>query len=183
MSNKKHYIITSITLGLIAMASAALIGVTNLITKNKIAENEIARVNKGITDIFGENARIVDEFAVDNYQYVNYAYRVNNDDYAPQNIAHIFKADGSNMYGKISLLVGFTVSVTGPETKTYKMVGLSVVTNEQTYASTLEENYIDPVKAGERDYEDVSCGATYGAKLIRAMLDEAKLVVESMIDE
>ena len=45
MPNKKHYILTSVTLGLIGAASALLIGVSNMITKERIAQNEI---NKNI---------------------------------------------------------------------------------------------------------------------------------------
>ena len=52
---------------------------------------------------------------------------------------------------------------------------MSVVVNEQTYASTLVENYIDPVNNGEREISDTSCGATYGAKKIAEMINEAEL--------
>ena len=40
MPNKKHYIITAITLGAIAAASAVLIASANLITKKRIEKNE-----------------------------------------------------------------------------------------------------------------------------------------------
>ena len=43
-SQKKHYIITAITLGLIAASSAVLIGVTNLITAKKIEQNEVMKI-------------------------------------------------------------------------------------------------------------------------------------------
>ena len=170
MGNKKHYIVTAITLGLIAASSAGLIGLANLITRDRIAQNEIDKVNAGIKEIFGDNASIFEEktqkeagFAGD-YKYLSSYYIVNNGDDAA-GIA--FRTNGSNMYGKISLLIGYSGA-------THNLMGFTVVVNEQTYATTLEENYIVPVNEGKRDYEDVSCGATYGAKLIRDMVNEAE---------
>ena len=69
------------------------------------------------------------------------------------------------MYGKISLLIGFNLD--------NQFLSLSIITNEQTYASTLKDNYIDLLNKGERDLDDVSCGATYGAKLVRDMIKES----------
>ena len=73
------------------------------------------------------------------------------------------------MYGKISLLVGFN--------NLNQFKGMSIITNEQTYASTLVEKYVEPIQNGSRKIEDVSCGATYGAKLIRDMINDAQSVV------
>ena len=159
---KKHYIITSITLGLIAAASGALIGLANLVTKDKIAQNEKDRINAGISEIFGKSATISSENEVSGYKYTNYLYYVNESSLA-------FRTEGSNSYGKVSLLVGFNYAE-----DEYKFAGLYVVVNEQTYASTLVANYLEPVNGGTRDLEDVSCGATYGAKLVRDMVNEAK---------
>ena len=77
------------------------------------------------------------------------------------------------MYGKISLIIGF-------EAKNHTFIGLYTVVNEQTYASTLEDNYLIPVNNDEREYSDVSCGATYGAKLVRDMVDEASSAVKEI---
>ena len=161
---KKHYVITSITLGLIAAASGALIGLTNLITKDKIAQNEKDKVNAGICEIFGSSAVISSENEVSGYKYTDYLYHVDESSLA-------FRTVGSNSYGKVSLLVGFNYVE-----DEYKFAGLYVVVNEQTYASTLVANYLDPVNEGSRDLDDVSCGATYGAKLVRDMVNEAKEV-------
>ena len=61
MSDKKKYVVTSITLGVIAASSAGLIGLANLITRDRIAQNEKDRINAGITRIFGQNAEISSE--------------------------------------------------------------------------------------------------------------------------
>lgn len=175
MPSKKHYIITSITLGAIAMASAVLIGVTNLATRNQIKKNEQNKINAGISEIFGKSATISKEFAIKKYKYSNYVYQVkqeeNDNNYA-------LRTTGSNMYGKVSLIVGFKY-----QEAEYVFSGLYVVSNEQTYASTLVENYIDPLNKNTRDLDDVSCGATYGAKLVRDMVNEAKEAVNKGFGE
>ena len=165
MANTKKYLITALTLGAIAAGSAALIGVTNLVTRDAIKNNEIKRINKGIAAIFGENASISNEYAIEGYQYANYVYEVEN----TEDPSYALRTTGSNMYGKISLLVGLKQN--GSD---FVFVEMYVVSNEQTYASTLVDNYIDPLNGGEVELDDVSCGATYGAKLVRDMINDAK---------
>ena len=164
MANVKHYVLVSITLGAIAAASALLIGATNMLTKENIARNEQNKVSSGIAGIFGESAKISNESSIENndYKYVNYVYEISAND---SEIGYAFRTTGSNMYGKVSLIIGFNIE--------NKFVSLSVVTNEQTYASTLVDNYIIPLNNGSRDVDDVTCGATYGAKLVRDMVNEA----------
>ena len=165
--SKKHYVITSITLGLIAASSGALIGLTNLLTKDKIIENENNKINAGICEIFGKTATISSKSDISGYKYTSLVYHVTveeNDQFVA------FKTEGSNMYGKVSLLVGFNLN----SNDEYVFTGLSVITNEQTYASTLVANYLEPLNKGERELDDVTCGATYGAKLVRDMVNEAK---------
>lgn len=178
MPSKKHYIITSITLGAIAMASAVLIGVTNLATRNQIKKNEQNKINAGISEIFGKSATISKEFAIKEYKYSNYVYQVKQEE---KDNNYALRTTGSNMYGKVSLIVGFKYQETE-----YVFSGLYVVSNEQTYASTLVENYIDPLNKNPKDPErldDVSCGATYGAKLVRDMVNEAKEAVNKGFGE
>ena len=165
MANKKHYILTSITLGAIAATSALLIGGANMLTRNKIAENELNRIYNGIAEIFGESAAISRESSIekDTYKYVEYVYEIKVND---NESGYAFRTTGSNMYGKISLIVGFNLN--------NEFIKMSVITDEQTYKSTLENKYISKVNDSSRDVEDVSCGATYGAKLVRDMINEAK---------
>lgn len=164
MAKIKHYVLTSVTLGLIAASSALLIAASNRLTAQKIADNEQANINKGIAAIYGESAVVFSENDVENedYKYVNHAYTVTSNDSL---VGYAYRTTGSNMYGKISLIVGFNLKE--------EFVSLYLVTDEQTYASTLEENYIAKVVDGSRNVEDVSCGATYGAKLVRDMVNEA----------
>ena len=171
-SQKKHYLFTSLTLGLIAASSAAIIGLTNMVTRDRIAQNEQNKINAGISEIFGENAKKSGEenYLKGEYKYIEYYYKVNEGD---NQVGYAFKTSGSNMYGKISLIAGFDV-------KSHSFMSLSLVSNEQTYASTLVDNYVTPLNEGSKDLEDVSCGATYGAKLVRDMVNEAKVAADAL---
>ena len=169
MPNMKKYILTAVTLGLIAMASGLLIGATNLVTKGPIAEYEKEQFNNGVVEVFGEGAKADINDKKDmpesfESKYVTNYYIVS--DANDLNIGYLFMTNGSNSYGKISLIVGYT-------SDTCALKGFSVLKNEQSFASTLKKKYITLVQSKERDYTDVSCGATYGAKLIRNMIDEA----------
>lgn len=171
MSDKKHYIITAVTLGCIAAASGVLIGVTNLITKERIAQNEKYKIQSGIASIFKQNTVKYEEFSKEEaglkgeYKYIETLYTVKDND--NNDLGCVFKSSGSNMYGKISIISGYDIS-------SHAFMNLSVIVNEQTYATTLVDNYINPLNDGTRNVDDVSCGATYGAKLIRDMIHEAE---------
>ena len=173
-NNAKKYIITAVTLGVIAAASAGLIGLTNLLTAKQIAINEQKKFDAGITAIFGETASVNKDYKNGgNDKYVQEWYWVHMGEGIEN--GYVFRTTGSNMYGKISLLVGFDYAKT--------FVGTYTITNEQSYASTLVENYLIPINADEnpRDYEDVSCGATYGAKLVRDMINDAQEMCNGII--
>ena len=160
MAKAKHYVLTSLTLGLIAAASGLLIGCTFLLTKKTIETNETKRIIKGLKEIYNvdfEKPKIED-LKVKELEYITNYYDLDEGRYA-------FITNGANSYGKISLLVGCTNN---------EFVGLYVITNEQTYASTLVENYIDPLNKDTTKIDDVSCGATYGAKLVRDMINQAE---------
>ena len=172
--DKKHYILTSLTLGLIGAASALLVGGANLLTSERIKENEVKKINDGIATIFGKESKVEKSESKEDaklskeYKYTNTIYTVikNGDD---SYSGYAIRTLGSNMYGKISLIIGY-------EESSKAFLGLTIVTNEQTYASTLVENYINPLNNDDIDVEDVKCGATYGAKLVRDMVLEAKEV-------
>ena len=169
MSDKKKYIITAITLGAIAACSGALIGVTNLVTKDRIAQNEKNKINAGIVEIFGENASIWTSSEIKNHKYVKEGYDVGINGYAS---AFAYKTTGSNAYGKISMIVGFDHSC--------QFVGVYMISDEQTYASTLEDNYITSINGGG-SIDDVKCGATYGATLVKEMINDAQSCVDEII--
>lgn len=182
MSNIKKYLVTAVVLGSIAMASGLLIGATNLVTSGPIDEYEKNQINNGIKDIFGdyENIHYSNDQDIDvdeNNPYVTHVYYVydgtNKNDSDNAFVGFALKTEGSNNYGKISLIIGFNGNAV------YE--SLSVIKNEQSFASTLNRKYITKIKAGEREIDDVSCGATYGAKLVRDMITNAEYVIKNKI--
>ena len=174
-NNAKKYIITAVTLGVIAAASAGLIGLTNLFTAKQIAKNEQNRIKAGIVEIFDENAEILEEKAINDKElkYTNYEYTLAE--------GLVFRTTGSNMYGKISMLVGYSKMeiLGGGGDYEYIFRKIYLISNEQTYASTLVDNYVTPLNNGDADVDDVKCGATYGATLIKEMIDEANTIAKS----
>ena len=176
MANVKKYILTAVTLGLIAAGGALLIAGTNMITRDRIAENEQKSINNGISTIYGQDFYSDNDYDVDNYIYVKHVYVIHNS-YVSANIpaGYAFRTTGSNNYGKISLIIGFDRECI------YK--GLSIVTNEQSFASTLKKGYLDEIKDGSKSVKDVSvsCGATFGAKLVRDMVNEAEQAVKDLV--
>ena len=173
MFNKK-YAITALVLGLVAATSALLIGLTHLATKAKIEENERLAISEGMNEIYAKTStNYVEIKSFKGYETVKKAYKVSEND---QFLGYAFKTAGSNTYGKISLIVGFAP---GSGVK-YYFAGISVIENGQTYASTLEENYIDPLHNNTITYDQVNCGATYGAKLIEKMINDANNAAEQV---
>ena len=169
MANTKHYLIVSLTLGSIAAVSALLIAGTHLLTKDIITQNDEDKIDSGIQFIFGENAKRKDESEIkDKYQYVDYVYEIESD----KDLGYVFRTTGKNMYGKITLIVGFDL--------VNQFVSMKTIVNEQTYTKEVEK-FVADVDDSKRDIEDVSCGATYGAKLVRDMVNEAELASKEKV--
>ena len=179
MSNAKKYVLTAVTLGLIAMTSGLLIGATNLVTAERIDKNNKLKIENGIKEVLktSDNPYIyeMDNGSLDGYKYLDKCYGVQAYKDTPSFVGVAFLTSGSNMYGKVSLIIGFGAD------QSFK--GVYFVTNEQTYASTLVENYIDPLNESptNENIEDVKCGATYGATLVKDMINEAKDALPSFL--
>ena len=171
-NDKKKYLITAVTLGLIAAGGALLIAGTNMLTRDTIKANEAKAINNGLAAIYETNSLKTSEVTLDKeFEYViSTYYEVKDEADAP--LGYAFKTEGSNAYGKISLIVGFTTN--------YVYKGVAVVENGQSFASTLNKKYLNPLVKDHKsvDEVDVSCGATYGAKLARSMINSATSAAE-----
>ena len=171
-NNTKKYLITAITLGLIAAGGALLIAGTNMLTRDTIKANETKAINNGLANIFEAESLKTSEATLDKeFEYVVSSYYVVKDE-ADAPLGYAFKTEGSNAYGKISLIVGFNAN--------YVYKGVAVVENGQSFASTLNKKYLNPLVKDHKtvDEVDVSCGATYGAKLTRNMINSATSAAE-----
>jgi len=171
MPNAKKYILTGVILGSIAAVAAGLIAATNLITAKKIKQNELDKINAGLATIYGNDAKVKDEADLENYEYSVHYYAVENSQ--SEFLGYAVKTSGSNMYGKISLIAGF-------DNATHAFMSLYMIVNEQSYATTLVEKYIEPLNKDSSKLDDVTCGATYGAKLVRDMVNDAKAAADAL---
>ena len=160
----KKYLLTSLTLGIIAATGAAVIGLVNLLTKDQIAENERVATRKGLVSIFGENCEFSNAIDINETDYnylVCYYVATENENI----VGHIFKASGSNDYGKITALIGVNID--------YSVEKISLIVNEQSFGSKFVSSWLNPFNAGERDLDDITCGATYSARLVNSMAHQA----------
>ena len=108
MSHTKKYILTSITLGSIAAISAGLIALTHLATHKKIDENNTLEFEKGITAIFKDyqydSVAEVEGVNFGESKTAKACYKVQNGESL---VGYVLKSEGSNSYGKITMLSGF----------------------------------------------------------------------------
>jgi Na+-translocating ferredoxin:NAD+ oxidoreductase RnfG subunit len=160
----RRYLKVGAILCLIGGISALFITGANLLTAEKIKENELQKQEEALAEVYPSAVSYSDETTLSYYTYLTNSWFAYGDEAKSQTIGTIYKASGKNNYGSIALLVG--VNATG-------LGRISLITNTETYGDTLVTNYVNPYNAGTRKIEDTSCGATYGAKLIYAMAKEA----------
>ncbi len=164
----KKFITIGLILGGMAAVAAGILGGVNLLTKDTIAANDLKSQEKALAKVFTDAASYSEAKVVDSdaHEYVLKEWEAFKED--KTSIGKIYYTSGKNAYGSVSLMVGI---------KTDRIANFAVVSNTESYASTLEENYIgkflaDPENTNLDDI-DVSCGATYGAKLVKTMCDDA----------
>ena len=165
-NDKKKYVMTAVVLASIGAGSGLLIAGANLLTASIIEQNEINRTNKGLQEIFA-NATFEkqEDEKLGNTQYLVSYYLAKDGE---STLGYVFQTNGNNMYGNIAMLVGL---VYNSAVSNYESKSIYLVNNTQTYATEVVENYVNPFNAGENP--DVKCGATYAARLIKAMVDES----------
>jgi Na+-translocating ferredoxin:NAD+ oxidoreductase RnfG subunit len=153
-------------LGLIAGISALAIGVTYAFTIDKINANGLQKEKAGLSEVYGDKADTFDSQTLSaNASYVSKIWIAKE---ATAEVGYIYKTDGKNSYGEVSMLLG--ISGSG------NYGTMVILTNTETYGSTLTDNYIDPYNATADKttaLSNVHCGATYGATLINNMASEA----------
>ena len=164
---------TVLTLTIIASASALLIAGADLLTHDRIEENTLQKEMSMLHEYFGEPEYDGKSFKIEGVDYLSkyYVVRLDNDE-----LSYVYRADGKNGFGEISLLAGIKEDAA--------IYSIRVIENGQSYASTLEDNYLKPLyKSFEESDQDkdhiaalnnVECSATNGAKLVRKLVLAAK---------
>ncbi len=152
-------VLTAITTG-----AALAIGGANALTAETIAKNRIEKEKAGLTAVFGANATYSDAISIEGSRYLTkyWTAEIGSDS------GRVYAARGTNDYGSVSLLIGVYSN--------FALGEMVILENTETYANALEEKYIDPYKQAEDKssaLDEVKCGATFGANLIRNMVKEA----------
>lgn len=180
------YLKISAVLASIALVCALIIAAMNLLTSPIIAKNNAESEQKTILSIYEsydqEKSQTFDG------PFGNYIEsKILAKDKDGNELGYVYKVSGKNAYGNISLMVAI---------KDGKVYQIEFLENGQSFASTVDkhvsENYPSSAKKsielgfsseakrfeGELSKEDVadidvSCGATYGAKLVRELVNAA----------
>ena len=146
--------------GLCAVLALAIAG-ADLLTKDIIIKNKLAKENAGLRRIFGSSADYGEAESVEE-GYIQKYWTVTEDN---KDLGRVYSVKGKNAYGEVSLLIGIDTA--------YRLGEMVTIENTESYGQTLEDEYLAAYAASE-DKEDallrVSCGATYGAKLCRDMV-------------
>jgi len=159
---KKIYIKTAIVLASICAVCGIAIGAVNEVTAPIIAQNKIDKENKALKEICpnGEFKELLIDKA---FTYVKKVYSVTNADVKTR----IYTLEGKNAYGTIGLMAGLKENGV-----IFKVVTMQ---NTESYGSTVDDFISATFSKSVSNVSDidVKCGATYGAKLVRDMLNEA----------
>ena len=160
----KKVIRIALVLMLVSGLSAAIIIALNKLTAPIIVNNNIEKENNSLAQIYeGAEFELIEENVSDTILKVSLAKKDGND------LGYVYKITGKNGYGKITLLIGVT------DGKVVKVVFLE---NTESYASTVEDHVNNTYKPNAVTVDnindvDVKCGATFGAKTIKEMMQEA----------
>ena len=170
----KIVLVLSIVSGGMALALAGV----NALTAGKIAENTAKKELEAKKSIFPdceyfEPTSIVQE----NPQYLKSVEKVYTTNTKEDLKGLVYNCSGKNAYGEVAFMLGldYNPDIEGPVDR-FVFKKISVITNTESYGSTLTDKYINPLNDYYFSYTDpdaIKCGATYGAKLVRDMIMEA----------
>lgn len=177
----------SLVLGSISAVSAGVIGVVNAITAPIIANNASLKELDALPQIYGGEVKDYEEVTYDSADKDGNAIKVAvNEKYkvtytlkqwkfvgdGAANGSFVFKCYGKNGYGDVTMAIGIT--------KSGALCTIYLIEDTESYKNVLEPNYVDAYNNGcdkETDIENVKCGATFGATMIRDMAREAQSIV------
>lgn len=165
------YVKTSLILGGIAAGAGLLLACANMITASIIEENTRKARAESVYTIYGDDAVPGEkEITINQGSLISYFPVFDKNESL---IGNVFFTKGSNMYGDIEMAVGIN-----EDESIYR---IEMINNGQSFAQTLMDNYVIPFNKGERPLTDTSCGATYGANLVKSMAEEAQSYYQNEI--
>ena len=158
----KTVFIIAITLMLVSGISGALIVCLNHFTEPIIEENNKRIEQEKLAQIY-QDATFT---KVENVSGVDVLYEAHQNN---ELVGYVYKVSGKNAYGAISLLVGIN-----PDGLIKRSVMLE---NTESFATEVNNHfassYHEDMSLAEVDSVDVKCGATYGAKLVKELINQA----------
>lgn len=202
----KNYFRISAVLGAITLVCAVILALMNMLTSPIIANNndktKLETIQKIYSDYDSEKSK---DYETDEINDLNLAgevvdvVRVNNSNGDLK--GYVFTVSGKNAYGIISLMVAISKDTNGNNV----VHQVEFLENGQSFASTVDEHVrssyhtsdknalvLDPYSSGDKvvigdltedeipDDNQVQCGATYGAKLVRSLVEAALESAERM---
>ncbi len=202
---RKNLIKTSVTLMVIAGGASILVGATNALTAPIIEKNAVETERKQLAAVYGdaadsfiewksysgdEKTKYASESTDGEYlssisselKYVTKVWsarktkdgKTDNVSDKDELVGYVARVYGKNGYGALDLLVG--VKADGSLSK------LCIIEDSMSYKSKVESDYIDPYNAQadgddkENALDNVKCGATFAATIVKNGLLEAKNV-------
>jgi len=202
----KNYFRISAVLGAITLVCAVVLALMNMLTSPIIANNndktKLETIQKIYSDYDSEKSK---DYETDEIIDLNLAsevvdvVRVNNSNGDLK--GYVFTVSGKNAYGIISLMVAISKDTNGNNV----VHQVEFLENGQSFASTVDEHVrssyhtsdknalvLDPYSSGNKvligdltedqipNDDQVQCGATYGAKLVRSLVEAALESAERM---
>lgn len=181
----KHAIKVSLILAAMAAVPALALAGLNLLTQPVIDANEVAKQEKALKSVFlgYENPIVSMNEKKEVQQGMVEAYWPVDPEGDGSLNGRAYLVSGRNGYGDVSLMIGLR-----NDQGSFPLCGLNILSNTETYGPVLEEEYLSKIQAwigkaasGEASQDQVTafvhdgvvCGATYGAKLCRDMIDGA----------
>ena len=169
---------TLLTLGIV---SAGLLSGVNLLTSPIIANNNDAKANGAYLEIFPnasfsqkqdfsseEDAKALSEAGL-SLSTVDYYVTAYEDSGMSKELGKVFHGQTAGRDATLELLVGFSMQNGSPT-----LVKIAMVQCNDSFKSKFEDNYLNPVNAGSRNYEDVAgVGATVTSTAVKNVVSEA----------
>ncbi len=160
----KKVFLTAFTLMLVAGLAGAVIVLLNMFTEPIIDANNSKLEQQKLQEVY-ESAEFENSSFTDNGEEVAYYLAKSNNEV----VGFVYKVSGKNAYGSITLLVGVNKNGT--------VKRAVIMENTESFATDINKqfskNYHNDMTKDEVDSVDVKGGATYGATLIKELINQA----------
>ena len=164
MSNYKSYLKTGLILAAITAICGIMIALLNGVTAPIIEENNYKKEQETLALIF-ENATFENLDIIENDSKINKVYLAKVND---EILGYVYLVSGKNAYGTIELMIGISDG---------SVCAVEIITNTQSFSKVVNQyvNDLDNLDINNQNIDDldVKCGATYGAKLVKELINVA----------